>query len=419
MTRTSTKNRARSRAKRGMPSIVQRADGRWSLTVELPRSQDGERRRHQGTYRTYAEAVEAARLIDYSARTLSRADAGLTVEQLLDRWSGVQMLGESSTMEHRAWIAATVKRYLGAMQVRQLKKSDIEAFKKAMIQAGRAPSTVNKCLRCLRGALALAVDAELIQVNPAQAVKAVREPAGRRVVAWTDEQVRTILEASRTSPLGMLFLVGFVTGARLGELVGARLEDYDQATGTLHITGTAKKAGGRGQPKTATAFRKLPLTETVQQRMQEHLLEVRKRKELAGGWWGKKKEVSEQTRQKQREAALARSGRPLGENWRPLAQPGENYEPLFPTSHGTPWGLRNAQSEWARLLQTAGLPHVRFHDVRAYFATSAFQAGAPVQDVQDVLGHSSPVMSLRYARSVAGSELRVIALVAERLQPPA
>lgn len=407
--------RLRARARRGTPSITERADGRWSLTVELPRGTDGRRRRHQSTHKTYEEALQASRQIDHSALPLTRAEQDLTVAQLMTLWLSRQAPAEHSTAENRSWLAATVTAHLGNLKVSRLSKADVESFRQQMQLAGRSPSTINKCLQRLKAALSLALDAGITRTNAAQGVAPARTSGGRRVLPWSDEDVQAILQASTSSPLRVPVLVAFTTGARLGELLGAQLGDYDPATGTLRINGTAKKNGGRGQPKTAAAFRSLPLPEEVQKHLLQHLEEVAARKALAGGAWGTRRAVSEATRQKQRQAALARSGRPLGDSWRPPAPAPAPFTPLFPTSHGTPWSLRNAQREWARILQVAGLAHQNFHTIRSHFATEALQGGAMVREVQDVMGHSSPLMTLHYQRSVPGSERQVIGTVARRL----
>jgi integrase len=40
----------------------------------------------------------------------------------------------------------------------------------------------------------------------------------------------------------------------------------------------------------------------------------------------------------------------------------------------------------------------RFHDLRATFAVNAIRAGRPLNEVQAILGHESPHMTLHYAK---------------------
>ncbi len=54
----------------------------------------------------------------------------------------------------------------------------------------------------------------------------------------------------------------------------------------------------------------------------------------------------------------------------------------------------------------------RFHDLRSAFAVNSLLAGLPLNELQVLLGHESPIMTLRYAKHIsdklAGDSLRNI-----------
>ena len=52
---------------------------------------------------------------------------------------------------------------------------------------------------------------------------------------------------------------------------------------------------------------------------------------------------------------------------------------------------------WNRLRQDAGLPHLRLHDMRHAFASYLVSSGRTLYEVQQILGHSSPIVTQRYA----------------------
>jgi integrase len=52
---------------------------------------------------------------------------------------------------------------------------------------------------------------------------------------------------------------------------------------------------------------------------------------------------------------------------------------------------------WERALPVAGLDALHFHDLRHTFASRAVQRGATLQEVKDLLGHSTLAMVMRYA----------------------
>ena len=48
-----------------------------------------------------------------------------------------------------------------------------------------------------------------------------------------------------------------------------------------------------------------------------------------------------------------------------------------------------------KILKDAGLPHIRFHDLRHTFATVALQNGVDVKTVSNMLGHYDAGFTLR------------------------
>ncbi len=72
---------------------------------------------------------------------------------------------------------------------------------------------------------------------------------------------------------------------------------------------------------------------------------------------------------------------------------------VFPNSVGQ---MRQAsdrvfQETFHRCLERAGLPRMRFHDLRHTFASHWVMRGGDLYKLQNILGHSSPQMTARYA----------------------
>jgi integrase len=64
-----------------------------------------------------------------------------------------------------------------------------------------------------------------------------------------------------------------------------------------------------------------------------------------------------------------------------------------------PWRFTSnlLEREWQAARRATGLPHVRWHDLRHTYASWLVQAGVPLYTVGQLLGHSTPAMTQRYA----------------------
>jgi len=68
---------------------------------------------------------------------------------------------------------------------------------------------------------------------------------------------------------------------------------------------------------------------------------------------------------------------------------------LFTTGTGSPINPSNLrQRSFAQLLKKAGLPHIRFHDLRHTCATLLLAQGTHPKYVQELLGHATIAITL-------------------------
>ena len=100
--------------------------------------------------------------------------------------------------------------------------------------------------------------------------------------------------------------------------------------------------------------------------------------------------------------------------WKLACRPGEL---AFPATGGKP--LHRSQMfklGFQPALKAAGLRHVKFHSLRHSFASALIQHGAPVTEVQHLLGHSNPSITLRvYSHWFRGAESGATTRVANAL----
>jgi integrase len=105
----------------------------------------------------------------------------------------------------------------------------------------------------LRGALQLAVMANVLGTNPVRDVQPIKSKSKRKgASALTADQVRELLGKLRASkycrdhdlvdPITVLI----ATGVRRSELLALRWQDFDEAAGTLTVAGKVVRATGEG-----------------------------------------------------------------------------------------------------------------------------------------------------------------------------
>ena len=63
------------------------------------------------------------------------------------------------------------------------------------------------------------------------------------------------------------------------------------------------------------------------------------------------------------------------------------------------------QKQWERIREKAQLEHVRLHDLRHTFASYLANSGRTLLEIQTLLGHASPKVSLRYSHLKVGTTL--------------
>jgi integrase len=72
----------------------------------------------------------------------------------------------------------------------------------------------------------------------------------------------------------------------------------------------------------------------------------------------------------------------------------QEYDLVFPSKVGTPMDASNLRLDFQRVLKNAGLPTIRFHDLRHTSASLMLNHGVPVIVASRILGHSKPSITL-------------------------
>lgn len=204
-----------------------------------------------------------------------------------------------------------------------------------------SPKTINNILTCLRRMLVIARKRGLIVAVPE--VEWLKAPRGdfdfldfaeaERLVKAADGEWRTMI------------LLGLRTGMRQGEMLGLRWQDVDLVAGRITVKQNYVR-GEIGTPKSGKP-REIPLSDDLRAALKSH-------RHLRGEY-----------------VFCRMDGK--------LLTKGECKHPLWTAC------------------KRAGLRLIGWHVLRHTFASHLVMRGAPLKAVQELLGHSTIQMTMRYA----------------------
>lgn len=261
------------------------------------------------------------------------------------------------TLEHyRLHVERYLTPALGAVQLADLTPTMVESAL-GQLRASNwgnsplSPRTVAHARSVLRNALNRAIRDGLINVNAAARAEGPEvEPYEAKILE--PDQARVFLDQVKGDRLEALYVTALYLGLRQGELLGLRWSEVDLQNGTLRVIRALQRRRGVTalvQPKSETSRRALRLPEPVIDALRQH-------REL---------------RAAQTVVQLDSMG---------LVFTAADGKPLEPTAV-----LRLFQGH----LRRAGLPVIRFHDLRHSCASILLASGVPLTVVSSILGHSS------------------------------
>ena len=242
---------------------------------------------------------------------------------------------------------------LSTLHLQQFYKKLLAEGRVERIEAQKQPKglsakTVRNIHQIISSALKLAVEQRLIARNPADGC-ALPKAERKEMQTLPVEQLTSFLREAKDSGVFALYYIDLTTGLRRGELLGLKWSDIDLEKGDLRVQRQIGRIDGKiiEMPlKTKNAYRTLPLSADA-----INVLKIQKCK--------------------------------VG-----------NSEWVFPSPTGGPMSPDSVLHMLHRVLKRAGLPKVRFHDLRHTFATLALQNGVDIKTVSGMLGHFSAGFTL-------------------------
>lgn len=222
-------------------------------------------------------------------------------------------------------------------------------------RADLSSTTVLQHHRVLHKALECAVKWQIVARNAADAVGPPRRE--RRELRTLDaDQVRALLQKAQDTDYYALIYVAVNTGVRMGEPLSLKWDDVDLAEGMAHIRRSMQRIAGEGMveadTKTHRSRRSVSLPPSVAEVLRKHRVGQRQERWLAG-------------------EAYADHGL------------------VFATAVGSPLDPSRIGKVFRRILEQAGLPNIRFHDLRHTHASLMLKAGVHPKIVSERLGHAA------------------------------
>lgn len=176
---------------------------------------------------------------------------GYTVDKAIDDYTDHLKVenSERSAKEAAQRLKKHLSPALGKIELSKLTAVQFKRFRDGMVkmtndpeEARRSKDTANRILNMAKAALNLAFRHGMAASDTAwRRVGAFRDVGRERKLFLTDKQITALLGTS-SGALRNLIEAAILTGARYGELAGARVRDFDPKGGTLHLSG---KTGAR------------------------------------------------------------------------------------------------------------------------------------------------------------------------------
>jgi integrase len=177
----------------------------------------------------------------------------------------------------------------------------------------------------------------------------------------TREQAQKLMEQVGGHRLEGLLILAITTAMRRGELVALRWRDVHLQESYLQVRHSARYAARYGlqitEPKTEAGRRKTMLTPFLIEVLRQHRTHQEAERRAAGAAW-------------------------------------KEHDLVFCRPDGTYLNPNHPLLWLQRLLKKAGLPKMRFHDLRHSAATLLLAMGVHIKVVQELLGHSNITTTL-------------------------
>lgn len=272
------------------------------------------------------------------------------------------MQGRHRSADSKRYRIDIITAHFGNLPLAHINTLAVERYQTIVIKKGMKPATVNKHISIIKAMIKKAVDWNMASDDTLKSVRAVKmlTENNKRLRFISHEECRALIDActKRIAHLKPVIVTALNTGMRKEEILSLKWEQLDLKHGFILIDRT--KNGER---------REIPLNDTLQNtfRGMQRRLDV----------------------------------------------PWVFYDPFDGKRYNS---VKHSFKEACR---RAGIVDFRFHDLRHTFASHLCMAGVDLKTVQELLGHKTLTMTLRYAHLAPGHKRKAVDILDKQLRDTA
>lgn len=233
-----------------------------------------------------------------------------------------------------------ISEQFGHLRLNQITRHQVQAFHTGLLDDGLSAASADHHIKLIRRMLNLAIEWDLLERNPLKGVPLFNEDNKVEHYLSDDklERLLNVLREDDNRSICRIAMFLLSTGCRLNEALRATWSQVDRKNRVWRIPALNSKS---------KRMRSVPLNDSAL-----HVIDQ-----------------------------LGTEGK---------------FDHLFINlKTGKPYA--NIHKVWTRIRCKAGLPQLRLHDLRHGFASLLISGGRTLYEVQQILGHSDPKVTMRYA----------------------
>ncbi len=256
-----------------------------------------------------------------------------------------ELWGKHKRMKGLSHMIKTWKSKIGNLPVKEINQQRIERFLNGHCE-NLTGATRNRHLTMLKAMFNKGIQWDLLTENPAVGIGKLRE-AGGRTRFLDHEEIKRFLH-SASEALRPILLTALHTGMRRGEILNLKWSEVDLGNGIITV-----------QESKSDRKRMIPIDETL------HKVLYRLPSRFQKGY-------------------------------------------VFPSPVTLGKRRFDVLRQWRNVIKRAEIENVRFHDLRHTFASHLVMNAVDIKTVQELLGHATLTMTMRYSYLAPDHCLRAI-----------